>query len=97
MGWVGQFSAGLRRFVIANCDQKHAGFYWLGVTDRFCGPNYHRDYHYRVAEGTELFPAGVYMPNIIPAIALYVMWLYLFNPAVRLIESDPQLFPYTKQ
>lgn len=32
------------------------------------------------------------MPNIIPAIALYVMWLYLFNPAVGLLNQILNFF-----
>lgn len=37
--------------------------------------------------GRGFFRLAVYMPNIIPAIALYVLWLFLFNPAVGLLNQ----------
>lgn len=37
--------------------------------------------------GKGFFRLSIYMPNIIPAIALYVMWLFLFNPAVGLLNQ----------
>lgn len=38
-------------------------------------------------KGRGFFRLSIYMPNIIPAIALYVMWLFLFNPAVGLLNQ----------
>ncbi len=43
-------------------------------------------------KGRSFFRLAVYMPNIIPAIALYVMWLYLFNPAVGLLNQILNFF-----
>jgi len=43
-------------------------------------------------KGRSFFRLAIYMPNIIPAIALYVMWLYLFNPAVGLLNQILNFF-----
>ncbi|NLG84061.1 MAG: sugar ABC transporter permease [Firmicutes bacterium] len=38
------------------------------------------------------FRLAIYMPNIIPGIALYIMWLWIFDPAVGLLNQILGLF-----
>jgi multiple sugar transport system permease protein len=38
-------------------------------------------------KGRSFFRLSIYMPNIIPAISLYIMWIFLFNPAVGLLNQ----------
>ncbi|HEX3044005.1 MAG TPA: sugar ABC transporter permease [Bacillota bacterium] len=43
-------------------------------------------------KGRSFFRLSIYMPTIIPAISLYIMWMFLFNPAVGLFNQILQLF-----
>lgn len=43
-------------------------------------------------KGRGFFRLAIYMPTIIPAISLYIMWLFLFNPAVGLLNQILHLF-----
>ncbi|MEW6226813.1 MAG: sugar ABC transporter permease [Bacillota bacterium] len=42
--------------------------------------------------GQGFFRLAIYMPNIIPGIALYVMWLWMFDPAVGLLNQILSFF-----
>ncbi len=43
-------------------------------------------------KGRSFFRLSIYMPTIIPAISLYIMWMFLFNPAVGLLNQILQFF-----
>lgn len=43
-------------------------------------------------KGRSFFRLSIYMPTIIPAISLYIMWMFLFNPAVGLLNQILRLF-----
>lgn len=49
----------------------------------------------RYARG--FFRLAIYMPNIIPGIALYIMWLWIFDPAVGLLNQILGLFHLPSQ
>jgi multiple sugar transport system permease protein len=42
--------------------------------------------------GRAFFRLAIYLPNIIPAIALYIMWIYMFHPTVGLLNQILQFF-----
>ncbi len=43
-------------------------------------------------KGRGFFRLAIYLPNIIPAISLYIMWIYMFHPTVGLLNQVLHFF-----